>query len=405
MSLQQLAEGMRERYGTVYAARWLNTQHAKQRAHTQQQITSTPKSLLPLKGAREEPFEHESHARATELIESFRVVLGPAYCVMHLLARWSIENATERYPAPHMMTTYWSLEEATGLSERTLRRHLIEDGHPWSEAVRSLIDIRLNYGKMLDGKDESGCDAYRTVITSTVIRFFPRGRQSAKACVKRWGSRDLLADADAGRTRSTRPNVWIEKRRYTRRKSLMSAYSSISKQCDDLNLLMVLIDTTVCSRTAKIISPGKLYADIPKNHVLDVLKTDLQLAVVEAQLRGSSVRRARSRWVDMAAKVLAERHGDQRPLPRHENSSYVTHWDGFTDLWRRSLWTVIKSELYGGTGLGWALLRRMIHLASDAVIEGKDKPIAWAWVQVREELENLRREYGSGVAGEYLGTT
>ncbi len=107
----------------------------------------------------------------------------------------------------------------------------------------------------------------------------------------------------------------------------------------------------------------------------------------------------------MAAKVLAERHGDQQPLPRHENPSYVTHWDGFTDLWRRSLWTAIKSELYGGTGLGWALLRRMIHLASDAVIERKDKPIAWAWVQVREELENLRREYGSGVAGEYLGTT
>ncbi len=174
MSLQQLAEGMRERYGTVYAARWLNTQHAKQRAHTRQQITSTPQSFLPLIGAQEEIFEHESHERATELLEPFRVVLGPAYCVMHLLARWSIENATESDPAPHLMTTYWSLEEATGLSERTLRRHLIEDGHAWSEAVRSLIDIRLNYGKMLDGKDESGCDAYRTCYHEYCYPLFPK---------------------------------------------------------------------------------------------------------------------------------------------------------------------------------------------------------------------------------------
>ncbi|MCW5818774.1 MAG: hypothetical protein KIT12_02595 [Trueperaceae bacterium] len=89
---------------------------------------------------------HGSHARATELLAPYRDALGPAYALMHLLARWSVEHATPDDPAPHLLTTYWSLEEATGKCARTLMRHLVEPGHSWSEAVRHLVDVRHNYG-------------------------------------------------------------------------------------------------------------------------------------------------------------------------------------------------------------------------------------------------------------------
>ena len=400
MSLQQLADGMRERYGDVFAVRWLN--------ELSLQKHERPDLPLPSAGVQEvqESFlEHESHIRAAELLEPFKTSLGAAYRVIHLLARWSLENATERDLAPHLMTTYWTLEEATGLSERTLRRHIVEDGHPWSEAVRSLIDVRLNHGPMLNGKDERGADKYRTVITNMVIRFFPKTRLSANARVKRWGNRDLLADADKGRTRFTRSDTNTERQRYARQKPRMSAYQSLEEQCIENNWFLVLLGQAVLAHAPQEKSCGNLYADIPKNNLLDALRADLQLTTETAQARGTSVKRARSRWVDMAAKVLARRHGDQVPRPSHEHKQFVTHHDGFTDLWRRCLWTAVKSELYGGTRLGWTLLRKMIHLIADAVAEGKTKPVAWSWVQVRDDLEALRRDYGSGAAGECLVTT
>ena len=84
--------------------------------------------------------EHTSYMAATELLEPYREALGAAYETVHALARCSVEQATDDDPAPHLMTTYWVLEEMTGRCERTLRRHLKEDGHSWSETVRHLID-------------------------------------------------------------------------------------------------------------------------------------------------------------------------------------------------------------------------------------------------------------------------
>ena len=78
-------------------------------------------------------------------------------------------------------------------------RHLVEDGHPWSPTVRHLVDLRHNYGELKAG------DVSRPCIVGTVIRFFPRGRQSPNARVKRWGERDLIEEADAGRTSACRP--------------------------------------------------------------------------------------------------------------------------------------------------------------------------------------------------------
>jgi len=251
---------------------------------------------------------------------------------------------------------------------------------------------------MLDGKDKQGRDSTRTVITSMVIRFFPKGRHSKNARVKRWGRRDLLADSDEGRTRPSRPTT--PKHRYSRKKALMSAYSSIQEQNQKYNWLLVKLGQTVSDRVIENKDLGSLYADIPTKYVLDALQSDLKLSLENAQTKGSSLKRTRSLWVDTAAKLLAQRHGDAKPLPHHDNPHYTTHHDGFTDLWRRTLWTAIKAELYGGTSRGWTLLNRMVTLAADGKDEGKDKPSAWAWSIVKEELEALRRDFGCGMVGE-----
>ena len=168
-SLELIAAEVRRKYGPVYADRWLS---AQKEAVTRENARKTQ---------QESVLEHESHTAATELLGPHRKALGVAYPLLHFLARWSFENATEGDPAPHLMTTYWTLEEAVGKSERQLRRHLVEDVWRWSEAVRHFIDVRPNYGERLDGKDELGRDKYAPSITSMVIRFFPRGRQSSEA--------------------------------------------------------------------------------------------------------------------------------------------------------------------------------------------------------------------------------
>ncbi len=359
-----------------------------------------PHTVTPKPVARQETFlEHDSHRKATELLEPYREDLGAAYPTIHLIVRWSVEHATENDPAPHLMTCYWTLEEALGVCERTIRRHLVEAGHPWSATVKHLIDIRHNYGELLDGKDDQGRDKTRPVITSTVIRFFPKGRLSNRARVKRWGRRDLLTDSDEGRTRPTRQSE--QKTRYRRKNGLMSGYSSVKEQCQDFNWLMVKLGQTVSERSEEQNNKncGSLYADIPKNHVLDALRSDLHRALEDTQNRGGSVTRARTLWVDMAAQVLAERHGDHKPLPQHESTKHTTHHDGFTDLWRMVLWTAVKAELYGGTTRGWTLVRQMVTLAGEGRELGVAKPSAWAWVQVREEVNALRRDFGNGRAG------
>ena len=68
---------------------------------------------------------------------------------------------------------------------------------------------------------------------------------------------------------------------------------------------------------------------------------------------------------------MAARHRDDKPLPCHESERHVTYHDGFTDLWRRCLWTAVKAEMYGGTAHGWHLLERMVALAGDAEREGR----------------------------------
>ena len=380
MSLELIAETLRAQYGPVYADRWLRDRHT---------------TLEPVQSVQEPFLEHESHRKASELLEPHREALGAAYPLLHFLARWSFENATADDPAPHLITTYWTLEEAVGLCERQLRRHLVEPNNPWSEAVSRFVHVDRNYGKRLNGKDDAGKDKLDKCITNLVIRFFPKGRYSERARIRRWAKRNLLAESDAGRTRATRNTVKV---RYSRNIGQMSAYSSLEESTSENNWFLAKIGKTV-SYQPKSKDFGNLYADIPRNYVLDALRTDLNLSVEGARARGANIKRARSRWVDTAAQVLAARHEDHRPLPHHLSDKHITHYDGFTDLWRRAIWTAVKAEMYGGTPRGWLLIQEMIERVQEAKVAGYKKPSAWAWSKVREELEVLRRDYGSGAAG------
>ena len=323
---------------------------------------------------------HPSHAEATRLLAPFRDELGPAHAILHLIARWSVEHATAADPAPHLLTTYWTLEEATGKSERTLMRHLVETVHRWSERVRSLVDVRPNYGVLHVG------DGTRPCIAGTVIRFFRSGRLSAEARVKRWGTRDLLAEADTGRTRSGRLAP-AAAARYRRGGSRMSVYSSVTEQAIENNWVMVNLGTSVPQLQEQNLA--NLYADIPKQHLLSALRDDLRLAVELAQERGHSVERARRRWVGMAAVTLAGRFGDDRPNAAGGPS------DGFTGLWRLALWVALRCEAATRSDFAWRHLERLGALAVEAGQLGKRNPMAWAWSVVkREGFGEVVRDFG-----------
>lgn len=363
------------------------------------------------------PSEHWSHGRATAILARYRTALGPAYGTLHTIARFALELASEETPAPHLFTTYWTLEEATGLSRRTLQRHLAEDGHAWSATVRHLLDIRVAYGTMPRGPTEDPC------IVGVVIRFFPRGRLSPHARVKRWGARDLIAESAAGRTRPTRAT---EQRPYARHEVAMSQYAPAIEQVVRQNWFLEGLEPSVSSREHdKREKADNLYCDIPTRQLLDALREDLKVRLEGVTARGGSVTRARALWVDQAARELARRFGDDRP-PREyvatvspdaapqagEPIGYVKRgrrWyrvyaDGFVNLWRQGLWTAVRTEMYGDTQAAWNILRRMVINADEARHGRVRRPTAWAWsIAQREGLKELRRDYGGGAVAQRPG--
>lgn len=276
-------------------------------------------------------------------------------------------------------------------------RYLVEDGHPWTETVRKLIDLRHNYGEMLVG------DSHRPCIVGTVIRFFPNTRLTPRARVCRWGKRDLIAEADAGRTRPCRPQT----PRYQRRTPRMSAYTALKAQAGRFNWVMVHVGRPSAQKDKE--SLADLYADIPKQHVLNALRADLTIHLERAEAADHNLARTRSRWVELAATTLARRFGDDVPKPHpklpdprygmhgfrfHAGKAYKVPADGFTNLWRLALWTAIGAEQVCDSARAWSLLDRLGVLASEGAQVGKRNPVAWAWTIVkREGFAELLRDH------------
>lgn len=260
-------------------------------------------------------------------------------------------------------------------------RYLVEEHHPWSATVRHLIDIRHNYGEMLVGDQRKPC------IVGTVIRFFPKGH------------RDLIAESGAGRTRT----CCLQRARYERRIPRMSAYTALREQAELSNWVMIHVGqpTPNASRTL-----ADLYADIPKQHVLNALRADLQIRL---ERQGHNLKRARTLWVDSAANVLAARFGDATPNPHatlptprngihdfrfHAGRTHIVPADGSTGLWRKALWAALKTESATATTSGWWYLDRLCHLAAEGVQLGKRNPVAWTIVKC-EGFAELLRDHGS----------
>ena len=227
----------------------------------------------------------------------------------------------------------------------------------------------------------------------TVIRFFPRGRQSVNARVKRWGERDLVAEADAGRTRACR----APRERYARRAPRMSAYRSVREEARKRNWVLLHVGRSLEPMRE---DPATLYADIGDAHVLNALRADLSLAVERAESRGQSVRRARKRWVNLSASILARRFGDDRPrdlVPLPEPRDGIAGYrvrngrpipvpvDGFTSLWRKALWAAVREASATRSTYPWMLLGRFTSLALEARAARKRRPVARAWAVVKRE--------------------
>jgi hypothetical protein len=134
--------------------------------------------------------------------------------------------------------------------------------------------------------------------------------------------------------------------------------------------------------------------------------------VGRAETRGQSVRRARKRWVNLAATILARRFQDDRPrdhvpLPEPRNGiagyrfrngrAVPVPVDGFTNLWRRALWAALRAGAEMGSSHAWSLLSRFTSLAVEARAMGKRRPVAWAWAVVKKEgFDEILRGTASG---------
>ncbi|HEX2863829.1 MAG TPA: hypothetical protein VHN99_04625 [Deinococcales bacterium] len=306
-------------------------------------------------------------------LEAAQGTLGPAFATLEAVARACLAYATTDRPAPHVLTTLWTLAEMTGLSERTVQRHLLEDAHPWSPAVAHFLDTRMNFDTM-----PTPGGGQRKVVSGTVIRFFPHGRQSPQARVKRWASRDLAAESEAGRTKPARQQTPCQTTPLD-----VSSYRSAKEQI----VLNNWVFTCIESVSDQIMQENtvNLYDDIAPKHLPDCMRAVLDVDLEIAREKGERLGLARARWVKATARAFALALRDLR----------------FENLWRKLLWTALRVELHAASSAGFHLLKRAFTLALDALHEGQlSRPVAWAIQTIRKEgFSELERDYGSAMIG------
>lgn len=382
--LLTLAQALKQQHGAVFAQRWLAEQ------------LSDTRYMKPPSDAEDENQEYPTsdealcptYQEAVTLLERDRDALGVAYDSLLLLAWLSLDQASERDPTPHLQTALWVLAEMSGKHPRTLQRHLLEHQHPWSATVSKWLDIRPVYGERLEGIDTTTGEAKRKKrYVGVVYRFFPRTRLSSRARIGRFGARDLIAASDAEQTQFSRPRRVQEKlvrKRYGRGEGLMSSHSSPKLQIYRYNWYIENLSLKKDNFSKEAVN---VCGDIPRRRVLDELLCRREALLCTARERGASLARARSRWVEAAASVLARAFNDH----------------GFTNLWRKVLWTAIKTEMYGGTTAGWRVVQRLVDLADENIHQpGLKRPVACAYARVKEDLDLFARDYGGGRAGAIL---
>lgn len=321
------------------------------------------------------PFNTHDLESGLERLWFCREQLGPAFASALTLARACLSFATPADPAPHVLTTLWTLAEMTGKSERTIQRHLLEDTHRWSPWVRRFFDFSPNYDTM---PTPNGA---RRVVSGTVVRFFPHTRLGPNARVKRWGSRNLAADSRAGCTKPARirSKSPLENTGVAR----VSSYGTLQDEVKTRRWVFIGLEALSTSRGIE--NPVNPYRDIPSNAVLDAALADLEARLERAVEENTPLGLVRAAWVESVARAITLRLADAK----------------FENLWRRLLWVALRAELHGGTRAGFWFLQRLYRLALDAKREGVlEHPVAWALELVRSEgLQELERDHAMGAVG------
>ena len=193
----------------------------------------------------------------------------------------------------------------------------------------------------------------------------------------------------------------------------MSVYTALKEQAERCNWVMIHVGRPSVRKDKE--SLADLYADIPRQHVLNALRADLRIQLERADETGHSLVRTRRRWVELAAATLARRFGDDVPRPHaalpvpregvhgyrfHAGEAYKVPSDGFTSIWRRAVWTAAREEVTAGSSRGWWFLQRLGILVEEGSQVGKRNPAAWAWTIIkREGFDELLRDHGRHVSG------
>ena len=351
---------------------------------TSESETSEPTPLEPEPSEPTElPLEYRSaltHPKL-ELIRSREHEFGPAFPTVMSLA-WACVSLTDEITTaknPHFLTTLWTLGEMTGKCERTIQRHLFEDGHPWSPVVKEFFAFEHNLEQMSCYQNEKG-ETSRTVIAGTLVRFFKDTRYSKRAKITRFARRDLDLERESRRTQSTRLEFFQDRlarakreehpdepenpetlalnahletsqSRYARSEELMSWSIPAQKQVFLMNWQFTCLESL--SRLLRLKTSEILDHDIPDRQLLEALLERLDFEEELARVIGSGVTKARSAWVFIAAKRISSLLRDR-----------LEGW------WRKALWVALRARL-GGTQIGFRLLSRAFHLCLEARVEGE----------------------------------
>jgi hypothetical protein len=345
-----------------------------------------------------------------ELLRSRAFEFGPAFPTVLTLA-WACVSLTDEVTTaknPHFLSTLWTLAEMTGKCERTIQRHLFEEGHPWSQVVKEFFAFEHNLEQMSCYKNEKG-ETSRTVIAGTLIRFFKDTRYSKRAKITKFARRDLDLERESRRTQSTRLEFFQDRlarakrdrlpdetetpetavlnahletsqAKYLRAEGLMSWSIPAKAQVFRMNWQFTCLESL--SRLQTLKTSEILDHDIPDRQLLEALLERLEFEEELARVIGSGVTKARSAWVFIAAKRISSLLRDR-----------LEGW------WRKALWVALRARL-GGTEIGFRLLSRAFHLCLEARLEGGFlNPMAFALSQIRPQgWAEIERDYGRGGA-------
>jgi hypothetical protein len=298
------------------------------------------------------PEDEVSHNQTEAFLKS-QPQLGPAAKTLQVLLRFAFEQDEK---APHMFTTLWTLAALTGQSERTVQRHLCERGHTWSGTVKHFFDVRVCFSTCFDkfGHGE-------TVISGLMIRFFPDGRYSKHANVKRYYQRDMALARAEGKTQFFKP----EKARYARKRSPMSSSIPMRELINEVNGVLLFVKKQKAPlRTANT------------DNDIEAKLHDFRAKVRHVLVRGRRPGRVIASFVQECALVLATKTKDKGKFA--------------IPFWRGLLWTCAKQEFLNQSPYAFRQLELLLKDISEC--QAHKNPVASSYKRFKLMFNSLKAD-------------